>query len=753
MNVNFKCFLYLGSILTLFPFLTHAIEIDGVLNDEEWVTADTINDFVTVKPYTLENPEHSTEVKVFSNEAGIYFAFKNKQEQSTQRSERVQRDGNIGADRVQVIIDFDNSDVAAYGFQVGNGDSLRDGIWSRENNFSRDWDGNWLAKTSADASFWYAEIFIPWDVAPMANAKGDTRDVSFYVARNVAYLNKKYANVAADNNRPRFISQFPLHAINNYSGSSLNFFVSATARQDLLEDESYADASFDVFWKPDSSKQLSLTVNPDFGQVESDNLVVNFSPDEVFFNEKRPFFTENQSLFDLRGANGLRLVHTRRIGSAPDIGNASGSDINAALKYTSNGKQLSYGVFAVTEASEGLSHGRDFYVGRLNHKSDDLRVGYLATFVDRPDIDRTALSQAVDYDFDINDKWKLSGQFVNADVTFVNEESGLKENLNDIGAWYSLEHQVTELWDHSLQMLHYGDEFEINDLGFLSRNNLNSVSYESTWRKNNYAENSIINNRTIDLEVFSDFNTQGDRLYNVLELANGWEFKNTAQLRLSGFYQTSGHDDRITRGNNVLNIDSGYSFGYRYVAKARKKFRYHHQVELSNSPVDGKGYELHFHPTYYINDDFSVELSLRYTYQDDFLVWQGDDFGGNNLDSFSLKQFETRLNINARISERQELRVKFEWLSLVAGAKNSFVVGNSGALVSRSRDVQDFSISDTALQLRYKYELGPLSNIFVVYSRGGRSEIENEERVFGQFGSGWDERVGDNFLIKIRYHI
>lgn len=753
MNLSMRTCWYFCCILTVLPLYTHAIDIDGVLDDEEWGTAETLTDFVTVKPFTLSEPEYSTEVKIFTNEKGIYISFKNAQKRSTQRSERVQRDGNIGADKVQVIIDFDNSHVTAYGFEVGNGGSIRDGIWSNENNFSRDWDGNWLAQTSMDEDFWYAEIFIPWDVAPMAKAEGDRRDISLYVARQVAYLNKKYANIAADNNRPRFVSEFPVQGIENYSGSSVNFFVSATARQDLLEDKSYVDASFDVFWKPDSSKQLSLTVNPDFGQVESDNLVVNFSPDEVFFNEKRPFFTENQSLFDLRGAEGLRLVHTRRIGSAPDVGYASGSDINAALKYTSNGKQLSYGVFAVTEASEGLANGRDYYVGRLNHKSDALRLGYLATFVDRPDIDRTALSQTVDYDLELNEKWKLRGQFVYADVSFVNEDTGIKDSLSDIGTWYSLEHQITELWDHSLQMVHYGDEFEINDLGFLSRNNLNSFSYESTWRKNNYAKESLINSRNLELELFSDYNTQGNRLYNVVELANTWQFKNTAQLRLSGFYQTSGNDDRITRGNNVLSIDSGYSFGYRYVAKARKKFRYHHQVELSNLPVDGKGYELHFHPTYYINDDFSVELSLRYTLQDNWFVWQGDDAGGNNLDSFTRKQFETRLNINARISERQELRVKFEWLSLTAGAQDAFIVEGGGALLKQNRAVEDFSLSDTALQIRYKYELGPLSNIFVVYSRGGRAEVDEEENIFGQFDPGWRERTGDNFLIKIRYHI
>src|SRR5690606_22994059 len=55
----------------------------------------------------------------------------------------------------------------------------------------------------------------------------------------------------------------------------------------------------DLFWKPNGQFQLSATVNPDFGQVESDELVVNFGAVETFFNDKRPFFTENQGFFEV----------------------------------------------------------------------------------------------------------------------------------------------------------------------------------------------------------------------------------------------------------------------------------------------------------------------------------------------------------------------------------------------------------------------------------------------------------------------
>jgi hypothetical protein len=68
---------------------------------------------------------------------------------------------------------------------------------------------------------------------------------------------------------------------------------------------------------------LDLTARPDFSQVESDDPQTTVNQRfEVFFPEKRPFFTENTSYFDvpMNGAAGNnRLLFTRRIAD-PDFG-------------------------------------------------------------------------------------------------------------------------------------------------------------------------------------------------------------------------------------------------------------------------------------------------------------------------------------------------------------------------------------------------------------------------------------------------
>jgi hypothetical protein len=57
---------------------------------------------------------------------------------------------------------------------------------------------------------------------------------------------------------------------------------------------------------------LDMTLIPDFGQVQSDNRVLNLTPFEVRYNEYRPFFTEGTELFS-KG----NLFYSRRVGGEP----------------------------------------------------------------------------------------------------------------------------------------------------------------------------------------------------------------------------------------------------------------------------------------------------------------------------------------------------------------------------------------------------------------------------------------------------
>ena len=111
-----------------------------------------------------------------------------------------------------------------------------------------------------------------------------------------------------------------------------------------------------------SNFTIDLTVNPDFGQVESDPSVMNLTAFETYYEEKRPFFMEGLTIFDYK-FDDQSLFYSRRIGHAPSltpeandttfVKSPDKTTILSALKFsgtTSNG--LSIGIIQSLTANE-----------------------------------------------------------------------------------------------------------------------------------------------------------------------------------------------------------------------------------------------------------------------------------------------------------------------------------------------------------------------------------------------------------------
>ena len=82
---------------------------------------------------------------------------------------------------------------------------------------------------------------------------------------------------------------------------------------------------------------------------------------------------------------------------------------------------------------------------------------------------------------------------------------------------------------------------------------------------------------------------------------------------------------------------------------------------------------------------------------------------------------------------------------------SGFDIGGSGHLRPSGRPVEDFSLSRTALQIRYRYEIQPLSDIFLVYSRGGLwADDDISGGPWNLFQNGWDEVDAEQIIAKIR---
>ena len=324
--------------------------VDGRLDELEWQKAERFDDFRVMEPLSGVKAEHGSTMRVLARPEGLYLAMETSVPRELRVRGRSPRDAKpLPADPFVFLVDFEGEGRTAYEFTVTISGSVRDGVVLNQTQISYDWDAFWLHGVHETDAGWSAEVMIPWWVAPSGQADEGPRTIGVYGAVFMKARSRRFAFPAIEALNPTFVQGFQPVTVPRYSGQALDFFPYASGDLNRLEDRTRARAGIDVFWKPNGSNQLTATLNPDFGQVESDDLVVNFSATETFFGDKRPFFTEGQQLFDVRFTESGRLVNTRRIGAAPDAGGAGASDVLAAAKYTGQSGALEYGIFAALE--------------------------------------------------------------------------------------------------------------------------------------------------------------------------------------------------------------------------------------------------------------------------------------------------------------------------------------------------------------------------------------------------------------------
>lgn len=69
----------------------------------------------------------------------------------------------------------------------------------------------------------------------------------------------------------------------------------------------------------------------------------------------------------------------------------------------------------------------------------------------------------------------------------------------------------------------------------------------------------------------------------------------------------------------------------------------------------------------------------------------------------------------------------------------------------KTRHDHDFTVSLTTAKVRYRWEIAPLTDPYVVYNRGNRLPFRNEDECSSLFEDNFDDPLVDSFIIKLRY--
>ena len=751
------------------------IRLDGRLDEAAWAGLEVHEDFRLIDPDTLEPGSLPTRVRMFYTERGFYLGVDMVQDPETLVEHLSGRDqGMLNRDYFSFTLDTSGEGRYGFWFQLSLGNSIADGTILPERNYSTSWDGAWRGGTARTAEGWSAEYFVPWALVNMPKAEG-LRTIGIFAQRNVAYVDERYAWPPLPWTRPKFLSEFQalgLEGVSPRQQYGVTPYV-ATAYDRFAQGDPEPKAGVDLFWRPSSNFQLTSTLNPDFGNVEADDVVVNLSAYETFFPEKRLFFQEGQEVFTTNGRmfGGASVLHTRRMGApavrpdAPEGYAISRADLRrpadllGAVKATGQRGALRYGFLGVAEDDAMFdawhadgSHlalnqaGRDFGALRMlyEHANGGYKsLGFISTSMQHPT--RSANVTAVDGQFISADgRLRAASQVIASDVTGAEEDG--------VGGFVDFVYTPKQGISHYLSLDAFDDRIQINDMGYQRRNDYREVKYRV--RMSNPNLRHFRNTRTY-IRVDRMWNTAGQVVDSEISVDQRLVLHNLSQIRFSGGVKPSHYDDRSSFGNGVYRLDDAWEAEVRYYSDSSRRLAYSVRQQWQQEPADGGVYRrtqgmVQWRPS----DRMTMGLGLRYVDREAWLLHQSD----GAFTAFAADELMPNFDLSYFFSARQQLRMAFQWVAVKAEERSFHQMPDTpGFLVPRAKDVDDaaddFAISRMNLHVRYRWEIAPLSDLFLVYTNNaGLPYSETTGKDFGQlFTETFEQTTGENVVLKFRY--
>ena len=298
--------------------------IDGRLDDPVWQAAPPTDAFTQQYPFDGSKPSERTQLRVLYDEDALYVSFDCDQINTPLVEKLTRRDRDSESEWVWVHIDSRNEGKSAYMFAVNISGSIADGQIIDQTTFSWEWDENWEGKALHRAGGWSVEIKIPIRVLRFDGSQ-PVQSWGFQAGRFIAQRQETliWAYFPRDVATPlAFLGR--LDDLRGLKGGGalelVPFGVGYARRQDASEGVMAASgfklagsAGLNLKWHLANDVTLDAAFNPDFAQVEADQVILNLTNFETFLPEKRPFFLEGIDAFSFP----LQVFYSRRIGAAP----------------------------------------------------------------------------------------------------------------------------------------------------------------------------------------------------------------------------------------------------------------------------------------------------------------------------------------------------------------------------------------------------------------------------------------------------
>jgi len=663
------------------------IVLDGILDESVWNTATIAKDFAKKYPNDIGAPKQKTEVLITYDDKNIYFAFKvfAKEEQIIKS---LKRDvGYEGSDGIAIILDPLNQKTNGFIFALTskNVQSEDELTTNTEEKLTYSWDTKWNSATKMYAGYWIAEIAIPFkslrynDKQPFWGInflRGDLQSNEYTCWTKVPPIFKSYdLGYMGILNWP---SAPPKSSLNKI----LLPYITGNAKTDDENNKTLQNTGnlgFDAKMTLSSSLNLDVTVNPDFSQVEVDQLVTNLTRFSIFLPEKRAFFLENGDLFSNLGNYFVSPFYSRTIGLDKE-GNSIPILLGARISGNLN-SSTRIGMMDIQTGAKGNYSAENFSAFTIQKRfwQRSLLKAYF--------LDRENFISAADLKKNPMDQY---GRNAGLSLTLANNEGtkkaefsyhkSIKPTIDDKDAFFEANFSRTiNNWRLFGQIGNVGKNY-YTDMGYVQRLDNYDALRDTTIRvgykdvygnlsKRIFIKNGKVGRIEFSLDAFLVFNADNSFSENENTFKINTEYRNSSGLKLT-FTNSNLNLLYPTKPGNGIPIPSGTykynEFNLMYYSDMRKMFSWNTKLTLGqyyNGTITGMGAGIVWrsqpHLTFSVNGEINkIELPKIYGNNNLILIAPKLEYNFNTkLFWTTFVQFNTQTN-NFNINSRLQYRYK-----------------------------------------------------------------------------------------------
>ncbi|UZR96829.1 DUF5916 domain-containing protein [Chondrinema litorale] len=310
-------------------YLDREILIDGVLNETAWYEANTVSNFWQYFPTDSIRAKTNTEIKILYNDDAIYIGIYAESVGEKYVASSLKRDfSGASNDNISVLFDTFSDGANAFLFGITPFGVQRELLISEGGSargLNPAWDMKWRAEVKRYDDHYIAELVIPFTSMKFPEGSQSWR----FQAYRFDYQSQEHsawARVPQNQLLSSLAFMGTLHFEKPLGKSrtplALIPYVNTLVQNNSISEESSVEFKVggDAKVAIGNGMNLDITINPDFSNVEVDEIFTNLTRFEIQLPERRQFFIDNSDLFGLYGSiyNDASPFFSRRIGLARD---------------------------------------------------------------------------------------------------------------------------------------------------------------------------------------------------------------------------------------------------------------------------------------------------------------------------------------------------------------------------------------------------------------------------------------------------